>query len=241
MIVGGSIEFLKTSLISEAEDGERRGEKEENLNMYNTDDFLLCYDMINASKGKVMQVCMTDLSQIKDGRPFTQWTVQVHIYHPAKRTAFLLFWFKAVESLFSFRQYPYSSPSPNERSDGPTEPPPWVLVSKLAVFNCGGYKEVSATTAIGFWLLSRGVLFVIVLSVVPSASGAMTTSWLSCWSEDSWKLDDPSAAAAAAPLLPIIWSGGGDRYDCCLCCWLSTYGFFNGGPSYILAGHGLIV
>lgn len=197
--------------------------------------FFLCCDMINASKRKSNAgfVWLTP-SQINMAGQFTQWSVQVHIYHPAKRTAFLLLWFKAVKSLFSFRQYPYSSPSPNERSDGATEPPPWVVVSKLAVFNCGGYKEVSATTAMGFWLLSRGVLFIIVLSVVPSGSGAMPTSGLSCWSEDSWKLDDPSTAAAAAP-------GGGARYDCCLCCWLSTYGFFNGGPSYILAGHGLMV
>lgn len=83
--------------------------------------------------------------------------------------------------------------------------------------------------AIGFWLLSRGV-FIIVLSV---PSGA-TTSGLS-WSEDSWKLDDPSAAVS--PLVPI-WAG--ERYDC-LCCLLFTHGFSNGGPVYSFAGHGLMV
>lgn len=70
----------------------------------------------------------------------------------------------------------------------------------------------------GFWILSRGV-FVIVLSV---PSGAMTPG--SSGSEDSWKLDDPSAAAAS--LMPI-WAGV--RYDC-LWCIFFAHGFSNGGP-----------
>ena len=135
-------------------------------------------------------------------------------YIPIVRpTAFLLLWFKALELLFSFCQNPYSPPA-NEESDGATNSSPRV-VSKLAVFNRG--YDIPAT-AMGFWLLSRGV-FVIVLSV---PTGATTPG--SSESEDSWKSDDPSTAAA---LLMPIWAGV--RYDC-FCCIFFAHGFSTGGP-----------